>query len=218
MDGCGLRREAEATEVRLAEARAELARIEAEIAGVAREAAKGGGARSRFSALAERKRGLAEDIELLTVAAAETRTAIAALEDRQTPKRVAEANRRIAELVAERNQACDEIVAAAQAIRAALERIAAAGREVLEIRRSVGSPLANLPGRFAGGELHENVGRLLAAHLNPPLKTVRGTGGVPFAQFDLDRWLAADRAGQEALAVPPPEPETRPSAKEEAAA
>lgn len=217
MDGCGeLRREAEATEARLDEARAGLAQVEAEIAAVAREAAKGGAGRARFAALNERKRGLVEDIELLTVAAGETRAALAALEDQQTPRRVAEANARIAALVAERNAAVDEIVAAAQTIRAALERIAAIGREILELRRSVGSPLRAMPGRFAGGELHECVGRLLSAHLNPPLKTVRSTGGVPFDQFDLDRWRAVDRSGQEALAVPPPE--THSSAKEEAAA
>lgn len=217
MDGSAeLKREAEATEARLAEARAGLTRIEAEIAGVAREAAKGGAARARFTALSERKRGLVEDIELLTVAVAETRSAIAALEDRQTPERLARANARIAELTRERNAAVDEIVAAAQAIRAALERIAAAGREILDLRQSVGSPLRALPGRFSGGELHENVQRLLAAHLSPPLKTVRSAGGVPFDQFDLDRWLAADRGGQGALAVPPPEIHS--PAKEEAAA
>lgn len=200
-----LRREAEATEAKLEAAKAGLAGVEAEIAGIAREAVKGGAAKARFAELAERKRGLAEDVELLTAAAAETRSALAAFEERQTPMRLAEANRRIAELVRERNQASDEILASAQTIRAALQRIDAAGREVMELRKSVGSPLDHLPGRFAGYELHRLVERLLRAHLNPPLKGVTCTFGVPFDQFRGDRWLALDREGQDALLVPPPE-------------
>lgn len=206
MDRCvELRREVEATEAKLGAAKADLAGVEAEIAGIAREATKGGAAKARFAELAESKRGLAEDVELLTAAVAETRSALAAFEDRQTPVRLAEANRRIAELTRERNQASDEILAAAQTIRAALQTINAAGREVMELRRSVGSPLDHLPGRFAGYELHRQVERLLRAHLNPPLKGVTCTAGVPFDQFHADRWLARDRKGQDALLVPLPE-------------
>lgn len=209
-----LRREAEATEARLEEAKAGLAGVEAEIAGIAREAAKGGAAKARFAELAEKKRGLAEDVELLTAAAAETRSALAVFEGRQTPVRLAEANRRIAELVRERNAASDEILAAAQTIRASLQKIEAAGREVMELRRSVGSPLSYLPGRFAGYELNRLVERLLSSHLNPPLKGVTSTFGVPFDQFRAERWLALDREGQDALLVPRPE---TPAAEEAAA-
>lgn len=109
-----------------------------------------------------------------------------------------------------------------------LKRIAAAGGEVLEIRRSVGSPLTYLPGRFAGGELHQHVSRLLYAYLGA-LRAIKVTAGEHFEHFELDRWRAAAFAGQDAVPVPEPrspaeektrsvEDELRQPAEEEAAA